>query len=312
MKIEKLGEFGLIDQLRKKIKYGRDVGVGIGDDAAVLKVPGRQHILLFTVDNVLEGIHFKKGTDWELVGRKALARSLSDIAAMGGIPKHGLISLGLPERISLKSLDALYIGLLKLAKEFKVDLVGGDITKSPERFFVSVALLGQAKKNQFVLRRGARAGDLLFVTGSLGGSMVGRHLSFQPRIREAQWLVKSGVVSSMIDISDGLLGDLGHLLKENHVGAHLFSKQIPISKAARDLAKRSGPSALERSLKDGEDYELLFSSRKKDLSWTKKFEKAFNVTVSCIGHMIQKPLKIEIENEKGKTKELKAKGFTHF
>jgi thiamine-monophosphate kinase len=268
--------------------------------------------LLFTVDNVLEGIHFKKGTDWKLVGRKALARSLSDIAAMGGVPKYALITLGLPERISLKSLDAVYIGLLKLAKELKVDLVGGDITKSPERFFISVALLGQAKKKQIVLRRGARAGDFLFVTGTLGGSMAGRHLSFQPRIREAQWLVKSGVVSSMIDISDGLLGDLGHLVKESHVGAHLFSKRIPISKAARDLAKRGGPSALERSLKDGEDYELLFSSRKKDLSWTKKFEKSFNISVSCIGHMIQKALKIELENEKGKTKELKAKGFTHF
>jgi thiamine-monophosphate kinase len=312
MSHKKLKEFELIERIRNRMKYAPEVWVGIGDDTAVLKIPGQSQVVLFTVDNVVEGIHFVKGTHERLIGRKALARSLSDIAAMGGIPKYAVLTLGLPKRMTLKSVDSFLDGFLKLAKTFKVDLVGGDITKSPGKFFVSVALLGQAKENQYILRKGARPEDLLFVTGTLGGSIAKKHLHFKPRIQEGHWLAKHGIASSMIDLSDGLAGDLRHLLKESRVGASLFAEKIPISKTARRLAQRGGPSAFERALKDGEDYELLFSSSRRDLSWIAKFEKKFHVPVSCIGYIIQPPFKVEFKNEKGKTKELRAKGFTHF
>src|SRR5574341_384972 len=144
MNVKTLSEFDLIDRIRKKMKCGPDVSIGIGDDTAVLKVPGQSQVILVTVDNVVEGVHFSKGTNERLIGRKALARCLSDIAAMGGIPKYAVMTLGLPRKISVRCADALYDGFLKLAREFKMDLVGGDITKSPGRFFISVALIGEA------------------------------------------------------------------------------------------------------------------------------------------------------------------------
>lgn len=312
MKISDLGEFSLIDRIRRKAFRSGDVLVGIGDDAAVLKVRGQSKRLLWTVDHVVEGIHFEKGEDWKRVGRKALARSLSDIAAMGGVPKHALVSLGLPRGMAVKKIDLFYEGFLKLAREFKVSLVGGDVTHSPKDFFSSVAVLGEVSRDRCILRKGARRRDALFVTGSLGGSLLGKHLRFRPRLREGAWLACEGIAAAMIDVSDGFLSDLGHILEESHVGASLDLRKIPISQAARIMAGRDGKTPLRHALEDGEDYELLFSSREKDFSWMKAFKKKFGIPVTCVGHVIHQPLKIFAHDEKNNTFEIKAKGFRHF
>ncbi len=307
-----MGEFEWIAHIAKKAKLRPDVLEGIGDDTAVLDIPGSSKVWLLTVDHVVEGIHFEKGIDERWVGRKALARSLSDIAAMGGVPKFVLVGLGVPKGYSTQAIHRFYDGFLKLAEQFKVSLIGGDITRSLKGFFASVTVIGEAKKGEYVLRKGARKGDLLFVTGSLGGSRLKKHLKFQPRIKEAQWLTKSKIPSSMIDISDGLLGDLKHILEKSNVGACVWSHCIPVSLDAKKLANSNSSEALKKAFFDGEDYELLFTSRKKDLSWIKTFQKKFRLSATCIGQIIDQPIRIQIEDEKGKKKNISGKGFTHF
>lgn len=309
--MEDIGEFGLIERIERKVKCGRGVVVGMGDDTAVLQLPDRSKVSLLTVDNLIEGAHFLPGTDARWVGRKALARSLSDIAAMGGVPKYATVALGIPPGRSVLYLDRFYGGFLKLAKEYRVDLVGGDVSHVRDAFFASVTLLGEVRSNQWVLRSGARVDDLLFVTGSLGGSLQRKHLRFKPRVAEGQWLSENRIPSAMLDISDGLVGDLEHLLKASRVGAHLYLSAIPVSRDAKRLEKRGGPTALERALGDGEDYELLFTSHGKHLSWMERFEKLFGVSVTCIGHIVRTP-GVFFEDKTGKTKKIKTRGYTHF
>ncbi|MBI1871554.1 MAG: thiamine-monophosphate kinase [Chlamydiae bacterium] len=308
-----MNEFGLIQKIRKAAFLNHsEVLTGIGDDCAVVKSPRMNHVLLLTVDQVVEGVHFLAGTHFSKVGRKALARSISDIAAMGGIPKYALLSLGLPKGISPKSVDQFYLGFLELAHPYSVDLIGGDISKSLKGFFASVTVIGEAPQKEVILRKGAREGDFLFVTGRLGGSLLNHHLTFRPRINEARWLAHAHIPSAMIDISDGLMGDLGHILDESKVGAYLYLNQIPISKSALQISKGDSHKALKKALWDGEDYELLFASPLKDKKWVEKFKTKFKVDLSCIGEIVRGAPKICVKDEKGKTKELSKKGFSHF
>lgn len=309
--IKVLGEFGFIEDIRKRIKKSRDVLIGIGDDCAVLKTRNSSEVELLTVDSVVEGIHFVKGTDEVLVGRKALARSLSDIAAMGGVPKYAILAMGISSQTKISTAHRFLDGFLKMADDYKVHLVGGDVSRSPH-FFASVTVVGYAKRGRALLRRGARAGDYIYVSGSLGGSILGKHLKFIPRIKEGKWLAESGIPTAMIDVSDGLLGDLRHVIEESRVGAQLVEKAIPVSKSARFLSLRDGRSPLIHALKDGEDYELLFTTGRKDLAWRRKFQERFGVSVSCIGRIIHEPFKIYIEDENGMVREIKEKSFTHF
>jgi thiamine-monophosphate kinase len=249
MKIKSVGEFEFINRVKKKLPTLKNAILGIGDDCAVLDCTKDKYLLL-TTDMLVEGVHFdlSKVSAYK-VGRKALAVSLSDIAAMAGIPKYCLISLAAPASIPLSVLDDFYSGLLKLAKDFDVELVGGD-TNASEKFICDVCVIGEVEKKYLVRRDGAKVGDGIFVTGTLGGSIKGKQFEFIPRIKEARILVENFKINSMIDISDGLSLDLHHITDLSNVGAVIYDDCIPISQSA---------DSKQDALSGGEDFELLFT-----------------------------------------------------
>jgi thiamine-monophosphate kinase len=298
MKSSRLGELALIDWMRKSAVCSVSVKQGIGDDTAVLPLNARQDLLL-TTDMSVEGVHFTKQTKPELIGRKALARNLSDIAAMGGTPTYAVVSLGLPQNTSTTYVKKIYQGINRLAKEFDVSIVGGDTVKSAH-IVINIALLATVAKNKAVLRRGAKPGDGIFVTGALGGSLKSlRHLTFTPRVREAQYLVKNFYPTAMIDISDGLAGDLGHILEESGVGAILEEDKIPLHRGVD----------LKAGLCDGEDFELLFTLSKPLAKKLLQFKKS---GFYCIGEITADKYKLFLRQKNGKVSLLDPKGFVHF
>jgi thiamine-monophosphate kinase len=307
-------EFDLIHLLTRSLPANKSVVVGAGDDCAVLDLGLPDRLLLFKTDAVVEGIHFTAATPPEKIGHKALGRCLSDIAAMAGTPTAALVTLALPRKFDAGFIEAIYAGMNALARRHEVAIVGGETTTNPERILISVALLGTAPRGKAVLRSGAEAGDAIFVTGELGGSLAGKHLEFEPRLVEARWLARHFSLHAMMDISDGLAGDLPHLLKASHVGAELLSAAIPISREARRAAKAE-PSAkppLLAALIDGEDFELLFTVASRDAvpvldAWKKEFPK---VALSCIGK-ITAAEGINIRDKQG-MRPLTAHGYVHF
>jgi thiamine-monophosphate kinase len=245
-----VGEFGWIARLKRKEKRAPGVVTGIGDDTAVLRVPAGKD-LLFTTDMLLEGRHFRRSeATARQIGRKALAVNLSDIAAMGGTPTHAVVAIGLPARTPLRYAEEISAGLRVLAKKYGVSVVGGDTNRS-DRTVISVALLGEAPAGKKVLRSGARPGDVVFVTGTLGGSYASRkHLTFEPRLAESRWLLKHCRPTSMMDLSDGLASDARRLAQASGVDLVIEARKVPVS---------PGAGGLDRALFDGEDFELLFT-----------------------------------------------------
>ncbi len=244
-----LGEDGLLRLLTRRWRYGPTVFAGVGDDCAVLEGRGKERFLLFKTDSVVEGVHFPPETPWPLVGRKALARALSDVAAMGGRPLYALIALALPASAAPASVQGIYRGIERLGRRFAVELVGGELTRSCQ-IVLTIALLGETAGHPPLLRSGAGPGDGIYVTGRLGGSLKsGRHLRFPPRLGEGEWLAKGRWATSLMDISDGLASDLPRLARASHVEWSLDEDRVP---------KRRGCS-LQQALCDGEDYELLFT-----------------------------------------------------
>ncbi len=278
-----LGEFGLIEKLRRKLPCAPPLVCGIGDDAAVLK-PSKENQLL-TTDLLVEGVDFsfRSATPKE-AGRKALAVNLSDIAAMGGEPQTALISLVLPQNAKLRAVDEFFGGIAALAKKFGVSIAGGDLSKGP-CWMISVSILGRMNSVKPVLRSGAKAGDLIAVSGTLGGSILGKHLHFDPRVREGQFLARSGA-NAMIDVSDGLLQDLRHILFRSKTAADLYLEQVPVSEAAFKLAKGNVKQALAHALTDGEDFELLFTvSKNAWASLGKQWSKHFKTRLTVLGEI---------------------------
>lgn len=254
-----VSELDLIRWIRRRIgtRRGRIV-VDSGDDAAVLKV-GRGN-LLFKTDSVIDGVHFDSRTARpEAVGHKAVARCLSDIAAMGCWPTFAVVAIMIPRNAREVYVKRVLAGLERTATRYGTPVVGGDVKSHSGKLAISVALLGETRDLEPVRRSGARIGDAVAVTGPLGGSILGRHLKFEPRVREGLELNRRFELHSMIDLSDGLTTDLGHICDESGVGALLFEERLPVSAAARKLARRDRRPALEHALNDGEDYELLFT-----------------------------------------------------
>jgi thiamine-monophosphate kinase len=309
-----MDEFELIHRLTRALPTNESVVVGAGDDCAVLEAGAKDRLLLFKTDAVVQGIHFRNETPPDKIGHKALARCLSDIAAMAGTPTAALITIGLPRNFEAAFVEAIYSGINALARRHNVAIVGGETTTNPERVLISVAMIGFVPRGKVLLRSGAKAGDAIFVTGELGGSLAGRHLDFEPRLVEARWLVENVSVHAMLDISDGLAGDLRHLLKASGVGAELLRSAIPISRAAK-LAAKAGDSAkpaLVAALTDGEDFELLFTVASKDAvplldAWKRQFPK---LLLSCIGKIIPGE-GITIRDKTG-VRPLTAHGYVHF
>ncbi len=309
-----MNEFELIHLLTRALPSNKSVVVGPGDDCAVLDLGLPDRFALFKTDAVVEGIHFQPGTAPEKIGHKALGRCLSDIAAMAGTPTAALVTIGLPQTFRADFVESIYSGMNALARRCEVAIVGGETTTNPERIFISVALLGAVPRGKGVLRSGAEPGDALFVTGELGGSLAGKHLDFEPRLAEARWLAQHFSLHAMLDVSDGLAGDLKHILKASRVGAELLSAAIPISREAR-LAAKSSSSAkppLLAALTDGEDFELLFTVASRDAvplldAWKKQFPA---LPLTCIGKIIAGE-GIKIRDKQG-VRPLTADGYVHF
>lgn len=308
-----MNEFELIAQLTQTLPGNASVVTGAGDDCAVLDLglPGRQ--LLFKTDAVVEGFHFTRETPPEKVGRKALARCLSDIAAMAGTPTAAVVTLALPPGYDPAVPLGIYAGLKALAAEYGVAIVGGETTTNPERLLLSIALLGTVPQGKAVLRRGAKPGDAIFVTGELGGSITGKHLDFTPRLAEARWLAEHFPIHAMLDVSDGLAGDLRHILTASGVGAELMKSSLPVSREAK-LRARAGDAAKPATLAaltDGEDFELLFTVASKDAvavadGWRQEFPAT---KLTCIGKIV-KGDGILLRDKLG-TQKLEAHGYVH-
>ena len=308
-----MNEFELIHRLTRSLPTNPSVVVGAGDDCAVLDLGLPDRRFLFKTDAVVEGVHFDKSTAPEHIGHKALARCLSDIAAMAGTPTHALVTLALPPGFDVAFVERLYAGLTALARRHDVALVGGETTTDPMHVWLSVAVLGTVAPGKCPLRSGAKPGDALFVTGELGGSLAGRHLDFEPRLAEARWLVEHCAVHAMMDLSDGLAGDLRHILEASGVGAELRAASIPISRAARQSARASpaAPLPLAAALTDGEDYELLFTIAGGDAgplldAWKSAFPA---VKLTCIGKITAAPGLVLID--KDGRRPLTAHGYVH-
>jgi thiamine-monophosphate kinase len=300
-----MAEHELIRWIRRRIgtRRGRII-VDSGDDAAVVKA-GAGHLLLKT-DCVIDGVHFDSRSASPLqVGHKAMARCLSDIAAMGCHPAFAVVALMVPHNAREAYVRKVIEGIERTAKRFRTAVVGGDVASHAGKLAITVALLGEARGRRPVRRSGARPGDALAVTGPLGGSLLGKHLRFVPRIREALDLGRRFDVHAMIDLSDGLGTDLGHLCRESGVGAVLDPSLIPVSRDARRLSRRDKRPALEHALADGEDYELLF---------TIPASQAERLRRSRKGVVIGEILGVEgmwLKQPGGRLEELKVKGWEH-
>lgn len=257
-----MDEFRLIEWIRRSMPDELRGPGGIGDDAALLSLSrGRRQVV--TQDVLVDGIDFhldRAGPG--AVAHKALAVNLSDLAAMGARPEGFTIALGLSRGVREAWVKAFYRGLWKTARRFSIRLLGGDFSASAT-FFVSITAFGSCGRPGPVYRKGAQSGDRIFVTGQLGGSIEGKHLLFVPRVREALWLVKHVRPTAMIDVSDGLLQDLGHLLRSSGRGALLERDRIPVSAEAHKRAGKNPDRALLQALSDGEDFELLFTASSK-------------------------------------------------
>lgn len=302
-------EFDLIRWIRKQAGNRRGVSVGIGDDCAGLDFPG-DAMALVTTDMVIEGVHFRmEEVTPRQVGHKAIARALSDIAAMAGEALAVVVAMAVPKHLSVSWLQEMIRGMIAAADALDVPLVGGDVASGNMPLTVTVTCIGAAAPGGAVLRSGARVTDMLLVTGELGGSSAGRHLRFQPRLREARWLRGAVELHAMIDISDGLAADAGHIASESGVGMELWEEAIPISRDAVSLAGQSGRPPLEHALYDGEDYELLFTAGARQAEDLLE-RRDLPVKVTCIGEVVAGE-GMWIRRRGDTRRQLDTRGWTH-
>ncbi len=297
------GEFELIRKLRQQLSEFFSLRVGPGDDAAVIDRPAGA-ALVFATDMLLDGVHFDlRTTDPRLIGRKALAVNLSDMAAMGAVPESAVVSVAIPAGSGIA--EALHEGLFALAREFGVAIAGGDTNAWDGPLVVNVAITGLLAEGQPPLcRDGARPGDRIFLTGPCGGSLAGHHLTFTPRVRESLQLRDFVDVHAMIDVSDGLAADLHHILEESGVGAVLQAGSIPI----RPNAEQGPLTPLEHALGDGEDFELLFTVSEADSHRLLQAPPA-GLTPVCIGEIVETGCVLEFDD--GTRRPLPPTGWQH-
>ncbi|MSM40205.1 MAG: thiamine-phosphate kinase [Geobacter sp.] len=326
MNLRSLGEFGLIDRIAGRVAAGTGIIRGIGDDAAAVK-PSPGTVQLLTSDMLLEGVHFDLTfTSPEALGRKSLAVNLSDMAAMGGRSRHFLLSLAIPPSVSLEFLDPFIGGLLDMASCHAVSLVGGDTCASRSGLVISITLVGEQLPERVVYRQGARPGDLVCVTGFLGDSALGlaelraglretpavsRHLEPSPRCNEGLMLAEAGLPTAMIDVSDGLLADLGHILECSGVGAKVFLDRLPLSEYFSAEAGRLVSEPIQLALAGGEDYELLFSLPRQYLPQARQLLSARGIGCAVIGEVTEEA-GLQVTAPDGSSYQPTGLGFSHF
>lgn len=326
MKLAEIGEFGLIKAISIIADKGEGVVMGIGDDAAVLK-PSPGKVFLVTTDVLLEGVHFTlEFTDLHSLGRKALAVNLSDIGGCGGIPTAFLVSLAIPPETEVASVQALYKGMMEQARTYGVSLVGGDTSKGKE-LMISLTLFGEAEEGKVVYRHGAKHGDHIFVTGTLGDSALGlkqlkhgvkegqpvqQHLDPTPRVKEGSEIARQGLATAMIDISDGLIADLGHILEASNVGAEVQLAQLPLSVSYREHIKPYYKNPYLLALAGGEDYELLFTAPAGSAEGIKKLADDLGTPITPIGEIVEAPAGVTLVGADGKRIPVEQRGHDHF
>jgi len=323
MKLQELGEFGLIDRIARQVHNSPAVVLGIGDDAAAL-LPTPGTLTLITSDMLLEGVHFDLSfCDPQSLGRKSLSVNLSDLAAMGARPRQFLLSIALPKTISLEVVDGFLTGIMEQAERFGVTLVGGDTCASLGGLAISITALGEQLPELVVKRSGAAVGDLVCLTGTVGdaaaglnelrkgvrqGFLVTRQLDPQPRVAAGVALAEAGLVHAMIDVSDGVLGDLTHICELSGVGARLELSGLPLSDEYRDSCT-ADPYAL--ALTGGEDYELLFCiAREKSLE-VEALLKTLGLRFSIIGEITEGSA-VQMVMPEGDVYQPEQRGFDHF
>lgn len=317
-------EFEFIEKIRRRTNYS-SIKIGIGDDCAVISKNDRTDLVI-TTDLLVEDVDFR--LNWfkpEFLGHKALAVSLSDIAAMGAIPVWAMLSIGIPPDIwKTDFLEKFYDGWFKLAEKFNVQLIGGDVSKTPDKIIIDSIVAGEVKKNRAILRSGAKIGDLIYVTGELGSAAVGlrllengefydqsehkkllqRQLAPNPQIEIGRILGENKLATAMIDLSDGLSGDLAHLCRESRVGATIYADKIPV-----DVNLSASLGDFSEILNGGEDFELLFTVNRKKISRLEKLLK--DHPVSQIGIVTEDVDKIALISD-AKIEILEPKSFRHF
>ena len=298
MNLRQLQEKGLIDYIKSiSPKAGNNVLVGIGDDTELIRINSKFGIL-YTADMLIEGTHFTKAHKAFDICYKALACSISDIAAKGGWPKFASVSLGAPARLDFRFIKDLYRGMLKACRDYKLQIVTGDTVRSRD-ITIDVSMLGTCGK-QLPLRSTAKLGDYIFVSGNLGNSYYKHGLRFSPRLKEAQFLVNNFRINSMMDISDGLSIDLNNICHESNVGAVVYADKIPLAGSSVNI---------QEAITEGEDFELLFTVNKNvagEIFRIKDFK------FSYIGNIVSKNCGVAIEYANGRKSKLLPKGYKHF
>jgi thiamine-monophosphate kinase len=279
-----LGEDRLLEQLLPKLPRNRGVVLGAGDDCAVVASGESRRLQLLKTDCLVENIHFTKKSRPELVGWKAMARPLSDFAAMSGVPQFALVTLIVPSRRTLAWVKKLYRGIEKAARIFEVAVVGGETSQIKGPAVISVTVTGFVEKQRWVGRAGGKANDELFVTGRLGGSLRGRHLKFVPRIVESRWLTNNFPIHAMMDLSDGLGADLPRLARASGVGFEVDEAALPLNPGC----------TTKQAISDGEDYELLFAISPRQSArllkgWRKKFPKLLLTRIGKLNSRFDQP-----------------------
>ena len=336
MKLADLGEFGLIARIAGACSLSaeqRSEGfLGIGDDCALLPLSEDQ-VQLVTADLLVENVHFLLSRiKPEELGYKSLAVSLSDIAAMGGVPTAAFLSISLPKDIELDWLDHFFEGVATLAREFNCPLLGGDTTRSNSGVVINFTVLGRAKRSEVKFRSGAKPGDLICVTGFLGDSAGGLKLLLEgaelnsaarvellrchhrprPQLAEGGWLGRQAAVSSMLDLSDGLSSDLLRIMERSRVGAQIALNKLPISGALQEVAEDLGWSALELAVTGGEDYHLMFTVKEESFAELRgAFTKEFGRPVFCVGQVTAEQSSNYLDAQ-GRVVEAPKSGFKHF
>jgi len=310
-KIKDIGEFGLIDLITRKPRK-KDVVVGIGDDAAVIKTKGLQ---VLTTDCLVEGDHFRR--DWFTplqIGMKAIEISISDVAAMGGLPQYVLISLGLPQDLDVDFVKEIYNGMWKSCKKYDMEIIGGNMTHS-DQIFISVTMVGMVEKKNLKLRRGAIPGDFIVVSGHLGFGRAGLRLFqkkqdgfnkvkkryLEPKARLDYAHQVRSFVNSMIDVSDGLVPEVRHICDQSKCGAIIYNDKIPINDEVRQVAKILNEDEYDYALFGGEDFELVFTVSKNNID---------KIDGYLVGEITKcKTVKVKTGNNK---KIVTKKGYDHF
>jgi thiamine-monophosphate kinase len=309
----------IVSLIREMTGTEENILCGIGDDAAILRTTGN---ILATADQLIEGVHFSREyASCTQIGQKTVAVNVSDIAAMGGIPRWALVCLGLPRKLDFADIKDLIQGIVGAASIHQIKIVGGDLSAA-DSMTISLTLLGDAPPTP-ILRSNAKAGDHIWVTGTLGDSAAGlqalkrqlgaaelieKHLTPLPRLAEGQILAKKGLTRCMIDISDGLGSDLNRLCRESTVGARVYLDRLPVSKVLRNYAPALGQPEDRFALYGGEDYELLFTASP-DLS--EDIQSAFSLPVTNIGEIVPVREGVRLVDANGKTEPLQW-GFDHF